>query len=273
MKHTKILFILILISLALLASGCEEKMSAEEIAAKMQEKEASLEDYSGTMHMTTYLNGEKDLEEEIQIMYKKPNLIKTLGVEEGKEVESVSDGEFVWSYDAGTNTVTKIKLPDEPLLTEKDFVSIIGNLLNESEVSMLGVEEVDGRSAYVLEARPKAEENESELTSRTKVWIDKETWMVLKSSMYDNKGNLITDVEIRDLKINTGIPDSEFKFEIPEGAEVKTMDLDEELKLPENLSLEEARQQASFEILTPEYIPDGYVLNSTSIYNDSNISS
>jgi len=42
MKHTKILFILILISLALLASGCEEKLSAEEIATKMQEKEASL---------------------------------------------------------------------------------------------------------------------------------------------------------------------------------------------------------------------------------------
>ena len=274
MKHTKILFILILISLALLASGCEEKMSAEEIAAKMQEKEASLEDYSGTIHTTTYLNGEKDLEEEIQITYKKPNLMKTLGVEEGKEVESVSDGEFVWSYEAGTNTVTKIKLPDEPLLTEKDFVSIIGNLLNGSEVSMLGVEEVDGRSAYVLEARPKAKGNGwSELASRTKVWIDKETWMVLKSSMYDNKGNLTVDVEIRDLKANTGIPDSEFKFEIPEGAEVKTVDLDEELKIPESLSLEEARQQASFEILTPEYIPDGYVLNSTTIYKDNDTAS
>lgn len=274
MKHTKILFILILISLALLASGCEEKLSAEEIATKMQEKEASLEDYSGTMHTTTYLHGEKDLEEEIQIMYKKPNLVRTSGVEEGKEVESVSDGEFVWSYDAGTNTVTKIKLPEEPLLTENDFVSIIGNLLNRSEVSMLGVEEVDGRSAYVLEARPKAEEKGlSELASRTKVWVDKETWMVLKSSVYDNKGNLEVDVEIRDLKVNTGIPDSEFKFEIPDGAEVKTVDLDEELKIPESLSLEEARQQASFEILIPEYIPDGYMLNSTRIYEDDGTTS
>ncbi len=265
------MLILIFINLALFASGCEEKLSAEEIVTKMKEKEASLEDYSCTIHTTTYFSGEKDLEEEIQMMYKKPNLMRTSGVEEGKKVESVSDGEFVWSYDVETNTVTKIKLPEEPLITEKDFVSIIGNLLNESEVSMLGVEEVDGRSAYVLEARPKAEESVlSELVSRTKVWVDRETWMVLKSSMYDNEGNLSIDVEIRDLKVNTGIPDSEFKFEIPEGAEVVTVDLDEQFKIPENLSLEEARQQASFEILTPEYIPDGYVFNSATVQKYNN---
>ena len=269
MKHTKILFILILISLALFASGCEEKLSAEEIATKMQEKQDSLEDYSYTMHMAIYLNGEKDLEDEIQVMYKKPNMMKSLEIVQGKEVESVSDGEFAWSYDAGTNTVTKMKVPEEPLLTDKDYISLIGNFMNESDVSMLGVEEVDGRCAYILEARPRTEENESGLASRTKVWVDRETWMILKSSIYDNKGNLTTETEIRDLKINTGIPDSEFKFEIPDGAEVKTLDMDEIFKIPESLSLEEARQQASFEILTPEYIPDGYVLNSTMIYKDN----
>ena len=265
MKHIKLLLILVFISLSLIVSGCEEKLSAEEIVDKMQEKESSLEDYSGTIHTTVYLNGKKDLEEEVQIIYKKPNLMKTLGVEDGKEVESVSDGEFVWSYDAEKNTVMKIKLPEEPLLTEKDIVSVIGSFVNESNVSMLGVDEVDGRSAYVLEVRPKVKENESEMASRTKIWVDRDTWMVLKSSIYNNKGNLLTEVEIRDLKINTGIPDSEFRFEIPEGAKVETLDIDEELKVPDNLSLEEAGQQASFKILIPDYIPDGYMLNSTTI--------
>jgi outer membrane lipoprotein-sorting protein len=255
--------------MTLLASGCEEKMSAEEIATKMQEKQASLEDYSYTMYTATYLNGEKNLEDEIQIMYKKPNMMKTLSVVEGKEVESVSDGEFAWGYDAETNTVTKMKLPDEPLIKDSDFVSIIGNFMNESDVSMLGVEEVDGRYAYVLEARPRAEENELELVSRTKIWVDRETWIILRCNTYNNKGNLTTETEIRDLKVNTGIPDSEFKFEIPDGAEVKTIDMDEVLKVPDSLSLEEARQQVSFEILTPQYIPDGYVLNSTMIYEDN----
>ncbi|HET8685221.1 MAG TPA: DUF1616 domain-containing protein, partial [Methanosarcina sp.] len=111
--------------------------------------------------------------------------------------------------------------------------------------------------------------NESGLASRTKVWVDKETWMILRCNTYNNKGNLTTETEIRDLKVNTGIPDSEFKFEIPAGAEVKTVDMDEVFKEPESLSLEEARQQASFEILTPEYIPEGYVLNLTIICEDN----
>ena len=272
MKHTKVLFILILVSLALLASGCEEKMSAEEIATKMQEKRASLEDYSGTIRTTIYLDGEKN-QEEVKVMYKKPNLMKSLVIEEqGKEkVEAGSDGEFIWSYDAATNTVTKMKLPKEPLLRENDYVRLIGDFLNESKVSILGVEEVDGRGAYVLEAEPKNKENVSYLFFRTKIWVDKETWMVLKCNIYDNKGNVTTEVEIRDLKINSGIPDSEFKFEVPAGAEVKTVDLGEELKVPENLTLEEARQKITFEILTPDYVPEGYAFNSTAVYNNSNI--
>lgn len=261
MKHTKILFILLLINLAFFVSGCEEKMSAEEVATKIQEKQASIEDYSGTINTTMYLNGEKS-QNEVRVMYKKPNLMKSFVIEQGKErVESVYDGECLWGYDAGTNTVTKIMLPKKPLLTEKDYIRLIGGFLDESKVSMLGVEEVDGRGAYVLEAEPKTKENGSYLAFLTKIWVDKETWMVLRYKMYDDKGNLTTEVEIHDLKINTGIRDSEFKFEIPAGTEVKTLDLDKKLKVTEKTSIE---------ILTPDYIPEGYVLNSTTVYSTNN---
>ena len=93
------------------------------------------------------------------------------------------------------------------------------------------------------------------------MWIDKETWMALRYEMYDSKENMIVETEIHYLEINTGIPDSEFKFEVPEGAEINVLDLKENFKAPEKLSIEEARQRSSFEILLPEYVPEGYVLN------------
>lgn len=46
--------------------------------------------------------------------------------------------------------------------------------------------------------------------------------MPLKYEMYDSSGNLTAKVEIWDLKVNSGIPDSEFVFNIPDGAEIKT---------------------------------------------------
>jgi len=270
MKKTKVLSLMILISLALFASGCEEELSAEEIATKMKEKGESIKDYSCIMHTATYANGEKVQENEERVISKKPKMMKSWTIEQGKEeVAVVSDGEFLWSYDEGTNTVTKIKLPEEPLINESDYVGLIEGFLNKTNVSFLGIEDVDGRSAYVLEAKPEAKRDESHsLVSLTKMWVDKETWMALRCKMYDSKGNLMIETEISNLKVNTGIPDSEFEFEVPAGAEIKVIDLNN-LEVPEKMSLEEARKKASFEILVPEYIPEGYALNYTMIDSET----
>lgn len=265
MKKTKVLALMILISLALFASGCEEKLSAEEIATKMKEKGESIEDYSCIIHTATYANGEKVQENEERVISKKPKMMKSWIIKQGKEeVASVSDGKFLWSYDEGTNTVTKIKLPEKPLINESDYVGLIEGFLNKTNVSLQGIEEVDGRSAYVLEAKPEAKSERYSLVSRTKMWVDRETWMALRCEMYDSKGNLMIETEISNLKVNTGIPDSEFEFKVPEGAEIKVIDL-ENIEVPEKMSLEEARKKASFEILIPEYIPKGYALNHTMI--------
>jgi len=269
MATKKMLFLLTLVILALFASGCTEKeLSAEEIAARMLEKQGSIEDYSYTMHMTSYI-GEKVVESEFKTMYKKPHMLKNFLQEPGKEEETLvlSDGEFRWTYALGTNTVMKTKLPETPELTGDDYLSLIGITLNDTDVSLLGTEEIEGREAYLLEMTPKGTGEEAPAYSM-KVWIDKETWMELGYEMYDSSGTLTSKVEIRDLKVNTGIPDSEFEFKIPEGATVKTMDT-EEIELPEELSLEEAKGRVGFEILIPAYLPEGCTFSHAMAYNTS----
>jgi outer membrane lipoprotein-sorting protein len=275
MATKKILFLLAIVILALFASGCTEKEpSAEEIAARMLEKQNSIEDYSYTMHMTYYI-GETVVENEFKTIYKKPHMIKNVIEEPGGEEETLvlSDGEFRWTYAPGTNTVMKTEIPETPELTEDDYLSIIGITLNDTNVSLLGTEETEGREAYLLEATPKEMEEDTPAYSM-KFWVDKETWMFLGYEMYDSNETLISKVEIRDLKVNTGIPDSEFEFKIPEGATVETVRTIKtveygEIEPPEELSLEEAREQASFEILTPEYLPEGYAFDNSIIFENS----
>lgn len=273
-KKFGLLLVLTFITVTLFASGCTEKnLSAEEIAIQMMDKENSTQDYSYTMYMTSYLGGNL-VEHESNITFKKPNMFKEVITEPGKENKtvSVSDGEIIWSYTPDTNTVTKIKLPDskasEP--TKSDYVNIINELLNDTNVTLQGVESVDGRNAYLLETTPKESDGDYELIHKTKIWVDQETWMPLKYETYNGNGNITMKLEIRDLKVNTGIPDSEFKFEIPKGAKIVDMG---EIKLPEGLSLEEAREKASFEILIPEYLPEGYEFNNSVIYDNSIFSS
>jgi outer membrane lipoprotein-sorting protein len=193
----------------------------------MQEKETSIQDYSYTMQITSYF-GNQTKEIEIQTLQKKPDKTKTVTIKPEEEAGSIAvlDGEFMWTYDPKTNTVIKMEMPNTPVLGEIDYVGIISELLNETEVSLLGMEEIEGRPAYLLKTSPKEEGEGIQLVDEMKLWVDKETWMPLRYEMYNSDGDLVIELEILDLEINTGIPDSEFVFEVPEGATLKTVDLD-----------------------------------------------
>lgn len=220
-------------------SGAEDtELIAEEIAAKMQEKENSIEDSSYTLCMTTHFEGEKTQESEFDIMYKKPNMKKT--ITKGTENESVMvyNGKIEWLYDPETNVVQKIIVPEEYQF-EINYFKLFNDTLNEYNISVHGNDTIDGRIAYLLEARPKEGREESILIDEIKIWVDEETWIPLKYEIY--QGTQRTEIDIQDLKINIGIPDSEFVFNVPEGAEVITMNFedllnknisDERIKVP-----------------------------------------
>ena len=255
-KGLKSILMLAFVAIILFASGCtEENLSAEEIVTQMLDKQNSTEDYSYTMYMTSYAGG-KTAEIEYKTMFKKPNMSKDIIPEPGKkdQIIIVSDGEFAWSYIPATNEVIKMELPDIPEPTKSDCINAIGEFLNSTNVTLLRVENIDGRTAYLLETSSKEKDGAYPMINRTKIWVDKETWMPLRYEMYDGDGNLTAKIEIRDLKVNSGIPDSEFKFEIPDGAEVKTLDIKEiksseklkEIKSSEKPSPEEAREKTSF---------------------------
>jgi outer membrane lipoprotein-sorting protein len=290
MRGKKALAVLLLVTLALFVSGCQEReLNIEDIAKQMQEKNAAIEDYSYTMYITSCAGEgvlEGQWEGQIKIMYKKPGMMKTHSKNIGEENDehiTVSDGEFSWSYMPGTNTFSKVKLPEYKEQTKSDYISGIEYFLNQTDVTLLGEEEVAGRPAYLLETIPKmgvgeAAENESENENDeeddkeefslgpTKIWIDKETFMPLKYETYDSNGNLVQKTEILDLKINTGIPDSEFEFEVPEGAEIITVEsapivFTGDPKSPGKVPVEDIKEHAGFEPLVPEYLPEGYAFS------------
>lgn len=286
----KALITTFLITLALFISGCQEhELSVEDIAEKMQEKDAEIEDYSYTMSINSSAEGET-WEGEIEVICKNPGMMKTHSKNiggEGNEILTVSDGEFSWSYMPETNTVSKIRLPEYREQTKSDYISGIEYFLNQSEVSLLGEEELAGRPAYLLEVIPKVEKEKAtekpaedgEISpGPTKIWIDKELWMPLRYETYDSNGDLVQKIEILDLKINTGIPDSEFKFEVPEGAEITTVEsapimLTGDQESSGEVPVGKIKEYAGFELLLPEYLPEGYAFSHSMSRNNEEAAS
>ena len=270
-----LLLILFLINLSIFISGCAEESgaeevssntqpSAEEIVSSMQMGMDSLEDYSFTMYVNS--TSRQQNPEVHEVIWKKPDLMKMtiLSPDKDTEVIMASDGDFQWIYSSESRTVFKTEISDDfndLKLFEPDVYAefLNGIILNGKLPSLLGTENIDGKNAYVLELTP-SEKNES-LQWKSKIWVDRENWMLLRSEIYDNKENIYLEIEIRDMKLNTGIPDSEFEFKVPDGAQVKVLGSEDFKNETEKMTLEEAKQFIDFEILTPEYLPEGYEFN------------
>jgi len=247
----------LLVLAAVLISGCTEQMSADQIASQMQAKQESIGDFSATMVMTSSFAGETETTR-ATIMTKMPDKTRSEFIEPAEFAGTVMvrNGSTMWMYDPVKNQVTKMELPDmgdEPF--EMDYTSIVKDLMDENDISYKGTENVGGRSAYVIEATPK-DESKRKFISKTCVWIDRENWMMIGTEMYDADGNPMVKVEYRDITFNTGIPDSEFIFEVPEGAEVVEESFED--RMPEKMTLEEASANLTFDLTTPSYLPEGY---------------
>ena len=258
MTKYQLLLMLPLISSSLFVEGCiDGELSSEQIAEKMQQKQDSTEDYSYTMYMTMEF-GDQKMVTEADVMYKKPNQFKSVVKQPAQTAGSftVSDDKTMWIYDPQQNTVVVMKLSETSEQNEMDYQKIIEMMLNGSDFSLAGVEDFDGRTAYIIKMSPK-DESYWGIFGDMKVWIDKETWMPLKMKMKDSDGNPVYSIEYQNFQINTGISDDEFQFEVPESAEVQIMDMNE-LVLLQAMTLEEAREETTFDILVPSYLPDGH---------------
>ena len=270
MNTQRLTLVLVVASLLLFSAGCiGEDLTAEQIAEEYQQKQENIKDYSATVHMTMYL-GEQEIKSISSMSQKIPDKTKvvTIEAEQGEGMVVVSNGKTMWTYNPDQNSVMVMELDSMNSFdaSQMDYSSLILDILDENEFTFDGMDTVAGRSSYAISIKPN-DDTTSGLVVDMKTWIDKDTWMPLKFEMYDDEGNLMIVTEYRDFEVNTGIPDSEFEFEIPEGAEVVTFNGFEEL-VPEEVTLEEAQELSEYDVLIPSYIPEGYEFESATVNNN-----
>ena len=260
-RQTKQIATVLLVLAALLASGCTDQiseMSADEIASMMEAKQESIVDFSATMVMTSSYGGE-DATMQARMVTIPPDKSRVEYIEPAElaGMVMVTNGSTMWTYDPAKNQVTKMALPED-MPSAMDYTQIVKGILDENDISLEGIEDVGGRSTYVIEATPKNESNRK-FISKTRVWVDRENWMLLGTEMCDADGNPMVKVEYRDVTFNTGVLNSEFILDVPEGARVVEESFED--LMPEKMTLEEARSNITFNLTTPAYLPDGYELN------------
>jgi outer membrane lipoprotein carrier protein len=124
----------------------------------------------------------------------------------------VSDGKTVWIFDPAFGEVQKLPAA-EGFLTgaAAQFLLGAGDMRRDFKVSAVSCDEKGAE----LELTPRQPATYEKLFLR----VDPNSGNVSQTRIVDLLGNVVV-VEFLDQRFNLGLPDSEFRFEVPEGVKV-----------------------------------------------------
>lgn len=271
--------------LSLILAGCvREEITAEKIAAKMQESQRNTNDLHAIFQID-FSSPEDTGSLKAEFWIRKTGMKDGAGNDicafRGKVFESslsdivgteaVFDGDQGWIYSSKENTAYVGSRADieahkserakngptnqaEMLLQLQDFLQRGLDALN---IEILGQERIGGNNTYKLKLTPKRESQQQlqlpiELLVETTLWIDSTRWMPLKL-LVDAKDMGKVEIKAQTLDLNVGVDVAKFKAKPPAGATiVKLADILKERNHTKSSSttLEKAKAQAGFPVLT-----------------------
>lgn len=125
----------------------------------------------------------------------------------------ITDGSTVWSYSPLNKQVLidNFKLNDQALTPER----ILAAAPKDYSASLSGTEKIGKAETQILTLVPK---DEASMVQTMKLWVDEATWFIKKVEIIDVNGKQ-TVYTVNEIKVNIGIPDSRFTYQIPNGVE------------------------------------------------------
>lgn len=186
---------------------------------------------------------------------------------------SVSDGSSIWDYDQVNNLVTiNPYSPDiyggkgglSPFSEEAgDLNALLQQASTCSDPKVTGSATVAGRPTYVIDLGPSRCPSASapEMNGRQVIWVDKETFFVLKSVLYSPTDDQPIAVnEVTSIQVNIPLDPALFIFTPPPGAKVQDFRPKPAPQAEEyQEQLRQLAQQVDFPLFAPRYVPQGLV--------------
>ncbi|MCD6169307.1 MAG: outer membrane lipoprotein carrier protein LolA [Candidatus Latescibacteria bacterium] len=204
----------VLVALVLLLSwniASSEAVRGGEILRKVVTKLLNTRDLSLSFEKSFYweLAGETQRLKG-QFYLKKPRRLRL----ETEEQTVVSDGDTLWTYVPENKQVII-----SPYEQWQDPLEQILRYSESYRPTYLGMRKVQKSRCYLLQLLPN---KEGEEIVQIKVWVDKKKWLPLKLQYLDLNGNT-TCYLLSDVKVNSNLKDSLFKFRPPKGVEIVDM--------------------------------------------------
>lgn len=215
-------------------------LTATEINEKVQAVIAKTDDYEEIVDSTSFDRG-KPVTMTSRTWFKKPDYyrIEAESVVTGPMTIIMKDG-MMLTWIPSMGQARKISLSETYReRTGYSFPDSLKILAENKSSQALGTEYLQGRPVIHVQFSEKVPELGE---MNTHHWMDKETWMPILTEYYNVKGELVKRREVRELRINQGLPGSLFELDLPEGVTIEEEN-SQVLNPPQDITLAEATER------------------------------
>lgn len=183
----------------------------DEVLSRLQKKYTSVRDLYATFTQTVRFGVTGATQSfEGKMWMKKGNKYRI----EMENRTIVTDAVSVWTYSDLNRQVFIDVFRDDPKAITPDRV--LTDVPKNYLATLLDKETVDGIETIVLKLTPK---DTKSLVKSMKVWIDPAHWLMVKVEVLDVGDNL-TAYRVSEIKLNSGLSDRLFRFDIPPDVDV-----------------------------------------------------
>ena len=256
-----------LILCLVLSAGCTstsipENLTAPQVAEKFVYHQDTLQDLSATVEITTENTPPKD-----RFLMQKKDLYNyrsefLLSGSEATGTLVMTNGSVIWWYSPLTKSVrtTTHFDPNITWFTQSDYQKMVKDLF-EHHPHAYNLSRIDGgNNSYVMVFSAMPGEPFHDLPNdyqNARIWIDAGSWIAKRIEFYNADWPSPMTVEYRDIRVNHGIPDSEFVFN-PHNVPNPPEEFRHHDPVVFLFSLEDAYHILGPELVVPLYVPEGY---------------
>lgn len=157
-----------------------------------------------------------------EMSYKKPKRLYLKFYPPRNEVNIV-DGKYVWVYHPAEKQVEKYDLekgkqPSQGLsFFEFGYGESVNSARKDYTITLPETKEDGKKRFYILDLLPK--DTKSQYSS-IRLWVEEGFWLPGRIELYESAGEIVNVIELKNIRLNKGMSDKLFMFNVPRGVEV-----------------------------------------------------
>ena len=157
-----------------------------------------------------------------ELCYKKPKRLYLKFYPPKNEVNIV-DGKYVWVYHPDEKQVEKYEMAkgkqssQSMSFFEFGYDESVGEAKKNYDITLIDTKGEGAKRVYTLNLKPKDPKSQY---SGIKLWVEDGVWLPHKIELGESGGEVVNTIELKNIKLNKGMSDKIFTFDVPRNVEV-----------------------------------------------------